>query len=349
MTNESTARVAIVLVNWNGWRECIECIDSFMVQSHETFHAFVVDNDSQNESIEHIVSWCAAPTADPTWRRHPGVLRLTDRADLSPIAVRVLLHLDQTLPPPPEGCRLTLLRSGGNLGFAGGCNVGIKAAGLQNFDWFWFLNADTVVQDVALTELIRHAQRRPGIGIVGSTLRYYDQPDALQAMGGARLNRSNGMTRHIGQGARLCDVPTDGAAVERDMDYVAGASMLVSTQFISEIGLMAEDYFLYYEEIDWALRGGSRFSLGYAPRSHVFHKVGVNSIKTMPLFSLRFYYNNQIRFVQRYFPGRLAAVKRSLFVQMLRHIARGRWAHARLVLTTLLTANQLAAGVSQKR
>jgi hypothetical protein len=341
-------RVAIVLVNWNGWRECLECIDSLFAQSHENFQIFIVDNDSHDRSIESIVSWCAAPAADATWRGHSGVSRLTDRTDIASVQNRVVERANQGLPPAPDGCRLTLIRSGGNLGFAGGCNVGINAAGLGNFDYFWFLNPDTVVDRNALVELIERAEKEHGIGIVGSTLRYYDDPDLVQAMGGARLDRSNGTSRHIGQGARFRDVPAEGSAVEREMAYVVGASMLVRAKFIAEIGLMEEDYFLYYEEVDWALRGRDKFSLGFAPRSYVFHKSGANSSKAAPLFSTGFYYRNRLRFVARFLPAQLTAAKWSLFKEMLRHIVKGRWARARIVLSTLSSAGKITANVTRR-
>jgi GT2 family glycosyltransferase len=342
------SRVAIVLVNWNGWRDCVECIDSLFAQNHQNFHAFIVDNDSQDGSIDKIRSWCAAPKADTAWRTLSGVRRLTDQPHVGFIRIRVAERAEHGLPPPPEGCRLTLIRAGGNMGFAGGCNVGITAAGLANFEYFWFLNPDTVVDQRALIELIRRAEDQPGIGIVGATLRYYDQPDIIQALGGASLNRSNGTSRHIGQGVPLRDAEVDASAVEGEMAYVMGACMFVSRRFIAEVGLMEEDYFLYYEEIDWALRGISRFSLGYAPRSHVFHKSGANSSRVMPLFTAGFYYRNRLRFVARFLPGRLRAAKWSLFEGMMRHVANGRWAHARVILTTLLTAGRITANVSRR-
>jgi GT2 family glycosyltransferase len=341
-------RVAVVIVNWNGWRETVECIDSLFAQSYGNFHTFVVDNDSQDQSIEHIVAWCNEPKADAAWRRHPGVGRLTDQPGIGLVQRRVVERADQGLPASPEGCRLTLIRSGGNLGFAGGCNVGINAAGLHNFDYFWFLNADTVVDGRALAELVNRAEQRTGTGMVGSTIRYYDTPDMLQAMAGGRLDRSNGMTPHIGEGAPLSAVPMDGAVVESELAYITGASMLVSQRYIAEIGLMEEDYFLYFEDADWALRGSGKFSLGFAPRSHVFHKWGVNSHKAAPLSSITFFYRNRLRFVTRFLPKRLAAVKRALFEQMLRHLARGRWGQARIVFSTLLMAGKITASVKQR-
>jgi GT2 family glycosyltransferase len=330
------ARVAIVLVNWNGWRECIECIDSVLAQAHRNFHLFIVDNDSQDGSIERIIAWCSAPEADSGWRRPPGVDRHTDRTPCGAVSHRVVDRVDHALPPVVDGCAVTLIRSGGNLGFAGGCNVGITAAGADEFAYFWFLNPDTVVQHQALVELIARAESQPRMGIVGSTLLFYDRPDTVFALAGGRLNRLNGIGTHIGETSSLSEVPADGAAVERELSWVCGASMFVSTFFIREIGPMQEDYFLYYEEADWAMRGLKHFRLGFAPKSIVFHKSGANSSKIRPLFTAGFYYRSRLRFVSRFLPDRMAAAKRQMFVEMVGHVVRGRWTSARLVGLTLL-------------
>jgi GT2 family glycosyltransferase len=50
--------------------------------------------------------------------------------------------------------------------------------------------------------------------------------------------------------------------------------MLASIGFVNGVGAMSEDYFLYFEELDWVMRGGDRFALGYAPESVVYHKEG---------------------------------------------------------------------------
>ena len=340
-------RVAAIIVNWNAWPECIECIDSLFGQDHTDLHVFVVDNDSHDRSVELIAQWCDLPRPNPKWRRHAGVMRFTDKSEAKPLPYRVMVRADgqQT---PPCGCRLTLLHSGGNLGFAGGCNVGVAMAGLQNFDYFWFVNADAVVHQHALTRLIDRAERQHDIGMVGSTIRYYESPDRIQAMGGARLDRSNGNSRHIGEGASINDVPVDGSMVERELTYIMGASMLVSQRYITEIGLMAEDYFLYFEDADWGMRGSGKFSFGFAPDSHVFHKWGASSHKSASQISSGYYYRNRLRFVDRFLPGRLAAARRAMVEQLLRHILRGRWIQARIVVSTLLTYRSASMNIKQK-
>jgi GT2 family glycosyltransferase len=341
-------RVAVVLVNWNGWRECVECLDTLFAQNHGNFCAFVVDNNSSDGSIDHILAWCADPRSEDGWRTDLGVSRLTGRHDIEPVETRVVGPDDLELVKGGRIGGVTLIRSDRNLGFAGGCNLGIKAGGLHNFDYFWLLNPDTVVHPDALVELIDRALDSEDIGMTGSTMLYYDAPDIVQAMGGARLNLANGGTWHIGHGLKLAEVPADGSIVEREMTYVMGASMLVSARFIAEIGPMEEDYFLYYEEVDWALRGRGKFSPGFAPRSLVFHKSGANSTKSAPLISARFYYRNRMRFVARFLPAQIWAAKRALLWVLLRQIARGQWSHARIVASVLLSAKKLAATVIPK-
>lgn len=335
--------VAIILVNWNGWQDAIECIDSLLALKYPDFHVFLVDNDSWDGSVEKIQAWCQRPTTDPAWVVHDGVDRVTDSGAPPPIACREAAAADHPLPSAHPSCRLTLVRSGGNLGFAGGCNVGIRAAGLEAFGYFWLVNTDTVVHRDALTALIHRISADDRIGMVGSTIRYYNAPHVVQSLGGASLELATFTSRLIGEGGGLELIPEEPAAVEGQMVYVMGASMLVSQQYIREVGLLQDDYFLYYEEIDWAMRGRHRFKLGYAPASHVFHKSGASSSKVMPLFTARLYYRNRLRFVSRFFPERLAAAKRGLAVDFLRHTLRGRWGYARVVASALWHAPRIVA------
>lgn len=335
------ASVAVVLVNWNGWRDTVECIDTILMQDHGNLHIFVVDNDSADHSIEHIVAWCALPSGNSGWLRQSNVLRWSDGLPPREISHRLIEGPAVSLPPAKEGCRLTLVRSGGNLGFAGACNVAVRAAGLASFDFFWFLNNDTVIASNALSAMLRRASSKPSPGITGSTVMFYEAPHDIQVMGGARMDTERAISRHIGAGASNRDIPADGQAVERKMDYVMGASMLVSRDFIREVGFMSEDYFLYYEEIDWAIRGRGKFDLAYAPHSHVFHKAQASGKKALR-FSTRFFYRNRIRFSSRFYPQHLGKTKRGMVVEMMRHLVRGRWTHVQLIIATLLDADRLS-------
>ncbi len=341
------ARVAIVLVNWNGWRDCIECISSIYGSDAPALaDVWLVDNDSSDGSVQRLQQWCSQPTTDPQWRLHDGVRHAGPDA----IACRVWDANGQPAPAA-AGQGLNIVRSGGNLGFAGGNNVGMVAAGLDRYTHFWLLNTDTVMRHDALHQLLqRLEQGSPGglpLGVVGSSLIYYSQPGQLQAQGGGCLDENGLRALHIGEGLLLRDIPADTqalAAVESKMSYVVGASMLVSSAFVRDVGFMCEDYFLYFEELDWAYRARGRYSMGYAPRSWVFHKVGGSSAKPHSAFSLNLLYRNQLRFAGRFLPERVQQVQRKLLVELLRQLAKGQWVAARLLVRALLDRHELASG-----
>ena len=342
MQNFQFPAVAIVLVNYRGWRETIECIDTVLAQDYPSFQVFVVDNDSDDQSLERIAAWCERPRRDPLWRDLPGVPHLSVTGGGVSIRYRRADRDDGVLPEAPAGCLLTLVDAGANLGYAGGCNVGMAAAGRAAFDFFWLLNTDTVVDPNALRELVMRAVADPAVGMVGSTLRLYGRPMEIQALAGARVSRRMLITRQIGEGLLVGSPLPAADAVERELAYVAGASMLVSCRFLQEVGPMQEDYFLYYEEFDWALRGAGRFRLAYAPASQVFHKVGATSAKALRDFSMQLRYRNLVRFASRFFPERLALVRLGLVRTLLRYLAQGRWRGIRVVTGTLRDFDALA-------
>ena len=133
------------------------------------------------------------------------------------------------------------------------------------------------------------------------------------------------------------------------MNYVEGASMLVSRQFIEQIGLLCEDYFLYFEEVDWALRAGGRFKLGYAPNSVVYHKVGssigtsshpARKSFTCDYFNIR----NRILFTRRFYPRALPLIYLVLSSEILIRLLYGKWERARMILGLMLQDGTTPAG-----
>jgi GT2 family glycosyltransferase len=154
----------------------------------------------------------------------------------------------------------------------------------------------------------------PEAGVCGSTLPFYGNPDILWARGGARYNKwipfLSKCIDHSTSAARSCNP----MKIEQEMDFVAGASMIVSRPFLREIGLLCEEYFLYFEELDWAMRARGRFLLAYSPGSIVYHKVGASTgmMGTFPAReskTLRYYIRrNSILFTRKYHPYTLPTV-----------------------------------------
>lgn len=151
-----------------------------------------------------------------------------------------------------------------NLGFAGGNNVGIKYALKQGADYIWLLNNDTEVHPEALGKMIEVAEADPTIGMVGSRIFHLEQRDKLLFAGG-KINWFAGWCRH--------DTQHSSEEKFRDVDFITGCSLLVRRNVVESIGLLDENFFLYFEDADWSIRARKAgFRLVVAPASIVWHK-----------------------------------------------------------------------------
>ena len=268
--------VHVVLVNWNGWRDTIECLESLFRSRHcPRFRVVVCDNASTDGSVEKITSWARGELAVRHDREHP-LASLPEPPVTKPIACQLLSRAEAEQVPDRrnEGLPLTIIGIGENLGFAGGCNVGIRYA-LRDpgCGYIWLLNNDTVVDPEAMGALVRRLESRPDAGQCGARILFYDQPSVVQALGGERYDRWLARSWPVGA-RRAASDPVDTTAVEREMSYVVGASLFVTRAFVEEVGLLDESYFLYGEELDWLARARGRFALTYAHDSVVYHKEG---------------------------------------------------------------------------
>ena len=226
---------------------------------------------------------------------------------------------------------IQLVQTGANLGFAGGNNVGLRLAlSDPSMEFVWLLNNDTVVAPGALVELQRHMTQHTEVGVCGSTLLYADEPDRIQAVGGQYnpwLGTSTHLLGHQPYSEALCQ-----SVNPAELDYVVGASMFVRRAVLETIGLLAEEYFLYCEEIDWATRMKRQMpemTLGYAPDSLVYHKEGASTLtsdrtkKIYRYFSDYFFITSRLKFSRKYFPFHSLVVQASMLLVALRRIRAG--------------------------
>lgn len=322
-------RTVIVLVNWNGWGDTLECLESVFRQVAGDFRVIVCDNGSTDDSCEQLKAWAEGRLDAWIPARHP-LRQFSWPPQPKPIAYR---EYDRTTAErgglPGSEPPLILIRVGANLGFAAGNNVALRyLLSRGGFDHVWLLNNDTVVAPRALESLLVRMRLRPAAGMCGSTLLRYHAPHLVQLRGGGWYCKWIGLPWHLGQlGRANCRVKEEN--VERWMSFVSGASLLVSREFLETVGLLSEDYFLYFEETDWALRSASRFTLAYAAESVVYHKIG-GSIGTATLptrqSTLSDYYNvrNRLLFTRKFYPRALPAVRVSLLFAMLLRLICGR-------------------------
>jgi len=317
-------KVYVITLNWNRPAETCDCLESLLELDYPDFEIVVCDNGSTESSTLAIRTWAARNDH----AKRGEFLREFD-------GYRAAAGMNA----PPA--RITLIHTGGNLGYAGGMNIGIRYA-LEKGDaeYCWILNNDTVVPPDSLGPLVARAASDDDIGICGSTLVDFGDRERIQAYGGASYTPWRARSRAIGAFSHIASVPSDPLEVEGRMAYVVGAAMLVSRRFLREVGLMDESYFLYSEEHDWAHRGMKRgFRLGYAPRSIVYHMEGA-TIGTSPSggseLSLFYLYRSKAVFAARYHPWLLPVACVSFLWDALKMAIKGRprksWAIVRGVL-----------------
>ena len=335
-----SSRVYIVLLNWNGWRDTIECLESVFRSDADDYRVIVCDNDSKDESMAHIKAW-ADGRLNVALHRNNGLRGFSFPPLNKPIAY---LEYDRGMAESggdrdPGNAKLVLIQTGSNLGFAGGNNVGLRyALARGDFDYVWLLNNDTVIRPDALSQMITRMQQMPSAGICGSTLLYYSMPDKVQARGGAKYNKWLGTTQMLGAFTQA-GVSVEAHTLELKMAYISGASMLVSKPFLQQIGLMREDYFLYFEEIDWAMRAKGHYQLCYAPGSIVYHKeggsMGTNSLVPKEKSVTADYYTvrNRLLFTRYFFPWYLPFIYIGLLPVLFNRLRRRQWQRVSMILS----------------
>lgn len=316
-------RVYIIIVNWNGSHDTVECLESLFRLTYPSFTVVICDNCSSDESLAMIKRW--SESNDLCYNE----LR-SDKVDQE--------------EKPDVDLPLVVIRSSVNLGFAGGNNVGMRYALTRgDCDYLWLLNNDTVVDPDALTRLVERMGQQASVGMCGSTIRRYHDPESIQALGGGYYCRWIGLPWHYGR-FRMWGKKINQRRAEIWMNYVEGASMLVSRKFVEEVGLMCEDYFLYFEETDWAIRAKGRFQLAYAPLSIVYHKVGASigtSSNPARKSMVCDYYNirNRILFTRRYYPLALPTIYLVLLGALLLRLCLGRWDRVWMIIKLLFGYN----------
>ena len=245
-------RIAIVVLNWNGCDDTLDCLRSLRAITHNDAVAIVVDNGSVDGSVE----------------------RLREHAALEGLGLTDLSEAEAATWPGVGAERaqqgFVLVRNERNHGFAKGNNVGVRMS-LRALacDAVLLLNNDTVVDPAFLEPLEAVLAARSDIGIVGPTLLYHDAPDTIQYTGsktnwwtGKSVVLHRGEPRPTGHGLHV-------------VESICGAGMLVRRSVHERIGFLDEGFFFGDEDHEFCLRAGKAgFRTAYVDHSVIWHKVG---------------------------------------------------------------------------
>lgn len=237
--------VYVIMVNFKSALDVIESVTALLDSDYKNFKIVVVDNDSNDDSLDVLKDWLTHSFNDK-WI-YEAYRHLDEESDER---IRRIFS---------SGIKLYLIGSDYNGGFSFGNNIALR--NIPDKSFIWLLNPDSVVERQSLKYLVERASNEPGRVIVGAVLKSYEDRNKIICYGGCRINYVKGTVTPV--------------VARKEIDYIHGGALFGKYSVFKEVGLLPEQYFLYWEETDWCIRAkriGYRFVI--EDRAIVYDKVG---------------------------------------------------------------------------
>jgi len=239
------SKIGVVLLNWNSAEDTIECIESIKKIKSYLVDIVVVDNNSKQDDLKQINKYIV--------KENGIVINENDSDSFN------------------KSCNLLLIKNHKNYGFAGGCNIALRLLYKLEYQYYWLLNNDAIVDENTLIELVSTLKTNTKLGFVGSVIRYYDNKDKIECYGGGHHYPILGTSKLYMKNISVKIISKDPENYE--LDYLMGASLLTKKELIDDIGFMDSEYFLYFEEHDWQYRAKQQgWEIVVATLSNIYHK-----------------------------------------------------------------------------
>jgi hypothetical protein len=234
--------------------------------------------------------------------------------------------------------QVKIIRSNKNLGFAGGNNLGIKAASGK---YIFLINNDAFFLNSNIQALINRLESSYKIGVVCPKIRFSWESNPIQFAGYTPLSPITIRNKSIGFGEAdygQYDAP-------HPTPYAHGAAMMMKKEVIDKVGLMPECFFLYYEELDWSMmiaRAG--YEMWYEPACTIFHKESQSTGQNSPL---RTYYitRNRLLLVKRNWKGITKYISYFYLIilvasrDIIKNTIKGHFGHVKAILKAICDFN----------
>jgi GT2 family glycosyltransferase len=273
----SPPKVYIVILNWNSWRDTIECLKSIQRSDYPNYYIVVVDNGSHDGSCERIEEWARGDifikslyidSCDDT-----ETIRVVSY-DRNIAENGGIKDSEQELSSLPAAKRVVLIKSVENLGFACGSNLGIRYVLAVGGVYVLLLNNDTVIDGMALSSMVNFMESHSGYSGATGQIRLYNNPSRIWNCGGALT--FYGTRRYYHRNSQVNKVPKCGF---KNISFISGCAALFRASLFNKVGLLSELFFFGEEDFELSLRLkriGCKLACIYD--AIIYHKVG-SSIK----------------------------------------------------------------------
>lgn len=257
-------KISIIILNWNCWKDTIECLESLYRINYSNYEIILVDNGSSDNSISMIKKWAEGKEkiTSPYFiydNKNKPISYFEYTKD--ELETGEYLNGKKKIDPLPSNKKLFILKNDNNYGFSEGNNIAIKQIIKENIsEYLLLLNNDTVVEKNFLTELIYSISKNNSIGIIGpKILNYYTRK--VDSLGGKQTFTLSAI-KHLHY------------SNSNYIDYLTGCCLLFKTRLIKNIGLFDKRYFCYFEDADLCYRyKRCGMKLFVEKNSVIYHKV----------------------------------------------------------------------------
>lgn len=275
--NNSNPSVYIIILNWNGWEDTIDCLDSVFNSDYTNYKIILLDNNSQNNSVEKLKPWI---------NKNAKIVDINEKFEDSVII--------------QKGEKIVFIKNADNLGFAKGNNIGIRYAQNQNSDYVFLLNNDTIIENDTLSKLVNFIELNPKYVAVSPQIRLFSKPEIIWNCGG-KISRL-GFRKYFFDGSHFSKIPKSKSI---DISFVTGCALFYDYK---TVGFLSENFFFGEEDFELSLRlKRQRKKIACLLESVIFHKVGssINRNKTLNygvlhinflnrFIDMKLFYNNLI-------------------------------------------------------
>ena len=312
-------KVYIIILNYNGWKDTIECLESVLKNNYKNYQIIVVDNDSPNNSMEYLIKW-AEGKQEVIYDENSKLKYLSQPPEHKPLEY-IYYTKEEALQGGNQKRELELnnpiifIQAGENGGFAAGNNIGIKyALAKDDFEYICLLNNDTVVENDFLSKIVKKMINDKNIGICGGKINYYDEPNKIWFNGGY-FNKFIARTIHYDY-----NKIDNGQHQTNPINFLTGCLWVMKKDVIEKVGLLNEDYFMYVEDLEYSyetIKAG--YILDIESKAKIYHKVGASSDGEASEFSAYWMMRNRLFFINKHLPFvyRLISISFIVFTRLI--------------------------------
>jgi len=292
LTKSTSPKVAIIVLNWNGWKDTIECLESVFRSNYLDFQVIVVDNGSADESVTRIEEYIKGKGLGFLIHKLSNSAKQAIFDEEYKNKVLENLSKDESYKPP------VLILSGENLGFARGNNVGIEYAIKNGFQYVMLLNNDTILTSSLIGQMVSFMEESSSVEISVPCIYYYWDQDKIWNCGGKLLPFGG---RKYYTSKKVCDR----ALTYINVSFVTGCALLVRSSVFRNFGLLSEEFFFGEEDYEFSVRmRKNKVKMVCVLSTKMYHKVGSSAKKlTGQKLKLAFIHHlNRLVHLKKYYP-----------------------------------------------